>query len=150
MRARIPLFALALSCALCGGVRADPLDPVSLIGLDLTAAVNVLGLPQSMLPFRGSEEARDDVVFYYPAHFYLFWYKDRVWQVRMDRRYADPVLGLSIGMPRGQAETLCPQAVLTDGDSSYFDITSAHFPVRVRLVFSENALSDVYVYRSDF
>jgi hypothetical protein len=133
-----------------GQLSADPLDPVSLIGLNLTAATSVLGLPQSMFPFRGSVEARDDVVFYYPAHFYIFWYMDRVWQVRMDRRYTDPVFGLAIGMSRGQAESLCPRAVLTDGDSSYFDITSAHFPVRVRLVFAENLLSDVYVYRSDF
>ncbi|MGA2976336.1 MAG: hypothetical protein ABSF77_13585 [Spirochaetia bacterium] len=150
MRSRCLPLALAFLLAVISGAAADGVDPVPLLGLDLKAATDIFGLPQSMFAFRGTEEARDDVVFYYPDHLYLFWYKDRVWQVRMDRRYDDSVLGLTLGMPRDQAEKLSPQPVIADGDSSYFDLDSGSFPIRVRLVFTQNVLSDVYVYRSDF
>ena len=76
------------------------MEPTRVIGMALKSAVETFGLPQSMFTFRGSEEARDDVVFYYADHMYLFWYKDRVWQVRYDRRSTAVVHGVSLGMSR--------------------------------------------------
>jgi hypothetical protein len=32
----------------------------------------------------------------------------------------------------------------------YFDVDEGKYPLRVRLVFSGDALCDLYVYRSDF
>jgi hypothetical protein len=150
MKPRFLACALLLCCIIGPSAAADGIDPVPLLGLGLKAATDLLGLPQSMFPFRGTEEARDDVVFYYQGHFYLFWFKDRVWQVRLDRRYEGPVLGLTLGMPRQDAERLCPPPVINDGDSSFFDVAAAPFPVRVRLLFDAGLLADVYVYRSDF
>ncbi len=103
-----------------------------------------------MFTFRGSEEARDDVVFYYADHMYLFWYKDRVWQVRYDRRSTAVVHGVSLGMSRQEAEAAVPERPLVaDGDSLYFDLAGS-YPVRVRLAFAGSTLTDIYVYRSDF
>jgi len=157
MRARVPLLvALALLCGL-SAASADDFDPVSLIGLDLPGAVGVLGLPQRMFAYRGPAESQDNVVFYYPDYRYLFWYKDRVWQVRCDRRYAGQVLGLSLGMSRDEVEKLSaeapppsPRQLVPNGDSLYFDLDGGKYPLRVRLVFSANLLTDLYVYRSDF
>jgi hypothetical protein len=129
---------------------ADGADPLSLIGLDLKAATDSLGLPQEMFPFRGTEEARDSVVFYYGDHSYLFWFKGRVWQVRYDRRYTGPVLGFALGMTRGQAQAAAATLLSPNGDSLYFDINDRAYPVRVRLLFAADVVTDIYIYRSDF
>ena len=132
----------------CG---AENLDATRVIGMELRSAITAFGLPQSMFPFRGTEEARDDVVFYYPDHMYLFWYKDRVWQVRYDRRSTDGFRGLAPGMTRQEAAAaVSERPLVTSGDSLYFDLEAEAFPVRVRLVFAGSSLSDIYVYRSDF
>ena len=130
---------------------ADAVEATRILGMELKPVVDTLGLPRSMFTFRGSDETRDDVVFYYPDHMYLFWYKDRVWQVRFDRRAAAVVHGVSLGMTRSEVEAAVPERPLvSSGDSLYFDLDSATFPVRVRLVFSGETVSDIYVYRSDF
>jgi hypothetical protein len=125
-------------------------EPTRVIGMALKPAIETFGLPQSLFSFRGSEEARDDVVFYYADHMYLFWYKDRVWQVRYDRRSSAVVHGASLGMTRQEVEAAVPERPLVEnGDSLYFDVAGS-FPVRVRLVFAGSTLTDIYVYRSDF
>jgi hypothetical protein len=156
-RRALPLVPLLLlisglpAAAQSAPAAADPVDPVGILGMQLKPVVDTFGLPQSMFTFRGSDETRDDVVFYYPDHMYLFWYKDRVWQVRFDRRAGAVVHGVSLGMSRSEVEAAVPERPLvTSGDSLYFDLDSAGFPVRVRLVFSGDAVSDIYAYRSDF
>jgi hypothetical protein len=129
---------------------ADGMDPVSYIGMDLPTAVATLGLPQQMYTFRGSDDTRDTVVFYYPARLYLFWFKDRVWQVRFDKRYPASVLGATMGMTQDLVHAFAPRDYQQSVDSLYFDITGLAFPVRVRLVFAAGVLSDIYIYRSDF
>jgi hypothetical protein len=139
------LAALALPAAADSGI-----EPTRAIGMGLKTAVETFGLPQSMFSFRGSEEARDDVVFYYADHMYLVWYKDRVWQVRYDRRSNAVVHGVSLGMSRQEVEAAVPERPLVEnGDSLYFDLAGP-FPIRVRLVFAGGTLSDIYVFRSDF
>jgi len=135
------------------GTAATPApEPVSMIGMALKPVVDAFGLPQSMSTFRGADETRDDVVFFYPsAHMYLFWYKDRVWQVRFDRRAAAAVHGVSVGMSRAAVQAAVPERPLVaNGDSLYVDLDGASFPVRMRIVFSGDAVTDLYVYRSDF
>jgi hypothetical protein len=73
-----------------------------------------------------------------------------VWQVRFDKRYPAEVLGLSLGTYYDAVMTSIPHPLIENSDSVFFDIDTAGFPVRVRLVFADGQLSDVYVYRSDF
>jgi len=150
MKCCTPAFLLALLLVHVVPAAADGGEPTRAIGMELKSAVETFGLPQSMFSFRGSEEARDDVVFYYPDHMYLFWYKDRVWQVRYDRRSTAVVHGVSLGMSRQEVEAAVPERPLVaNGDSLYFDLAGS-YPVRVRLAFAGSSLTDIYVYRSDF
>lgn len=126
------------------------LDPTRLIGLDLKSALSTLGVPQEVFPFRGPDETQDNVVFYYADYLYLFWYQNRVWQVRCDRRFARPIFGLTLGLPRETIVRTFPRPLTENGDSLYFDIDETQYPIRVRLVIADGVLSDVYVYRSDF
>jgi hypothetical protein len=143
------LILLFLFCGLASAV-AEDFDPIPLIGLDLPGAVGAVGLPQRMFAYRGVEEGQDNVVFYYPDYRYLFWYKDRVWQVRCDRRFTGHVFGLGLGMSRDEVEKASQRQLVPNGDSLYFDLDGAKFPLRVRLVFAADVLTDLYVYRSDF
>ena len=150
MRARLPLLlVLFLFCGLAGAV-AEDFDPIPLIGLDIPGAVGALGLPERMFSYRGLDESQDNVVFYYPDYRYLFWYKDRVWQVRCDRRFTGRVFGLGLGMSRDEVEKATQRQLVPNGDSLYFDLDGGKYPVRVRLVFAADVLTDLYVYRSDF
>jgi hypothetical protein len=125
-------------------------DPTPLIGLDLKSALDELGAPTEVFSFRGQDDAQDDVVFFYSNYLYLFWYRNRVWQVRCDRRFSRPLFGMAMGMPREVIERTSGRQLKARGDSLYFDLDDAKSPLRVRLVFSDNALADIYVYRSDF
>jgi hypothetical protein len=144
------VLSLALFLSVLTRVSADDFDPTRFIGLDLPAAVAALGLPAEMFTWRGAEEREDNVVFYYPDFLYLFWYKNKVWQVRCDRRFASTVLGLTLGASREQVERTSLRTLTPNGDSLYFDLGDGSFPLRVRLVFTASVLSDLYVYRSDF
>jgi hypothetical protein len=150
MRPSTLLCAAVFFCAFLVPAIAEEIEPLRLIGLEIKDAVAACGLPQEMFSFRGPEESLDNVVFYYPDHRYLFWYKNRVWQVRCDRRFTGAVLGFTLGMTREAAEKSSPWVLVPSGDSLYFDLEEASFPVRVRLVFTSSQLTDVYVYRSDF
>jgi len=129
---------------------AGDFDPTQLIGLDLKAALDSLGAPQEVFSFRGQDDTEDNVVFFYSDYLYLFWYRNRVWQVRCDHRFARPLFGLAMGMPREVIERTSAHPLIPRGDSLYFDLDDSKYPLRVRLVFAGNALADIYVYRSDF
>jgi hypothetical protein len=125
-------------------------EPVSWIGLELKNAYDSFGPPQEVFTFRGQEEWQDNVVFFYPDFVYLFWYRDRVWQVRCDARYRGSLFGLTLGMEREAVKRALGRPVKEQGESIYFDIDTLKYPIRVRLVFSGQTLCDVYMYRSDF
>jgi hypothetical protein len=144
------VLSLGLFLSILTRISADDFDPTRFIGLDIPAAVAALGLPQEMFTYRGGEEKQDNVVFYYPDFLYLFWYKNRVWQVRCDRRFTSTVFGLTLGASREQVERTSLRPLAPNGDSLYFDLSDGSFPLRVRLVFTASVLSDLYVYRSDF
>ena len=134
-----------------GHLLADSVEATQVLGMGLKSAIDAFGLPQNMFTFRGTEEDQDDVVFYYPDHMYLFWFKDRVWQVRFDRRANVVLHGVSLGMTRQEVEAVVKERPLVErGDSLYFDLATGSFPVRVRVVFAGSTVTDLYVYRSEY
>jgi hypothetical protein len=125
------------------------LDPPALIGLSLEEAYASLGAPESVYALRGEEPEQDDVVFYYEDHLYLFWFENRVWQVRADRRFSRPVFDLSMGATRQQAIETLGSPILRFPDSLVFHIDDRGYPIQARLYFEEDRLVDVYCYRGD-
>ena len=143
---RTAVLSLVLFISVLARVSADDFDPTRLIGLDIPAAVAALGLPQQMFAWRGAEEREDNVVFYYPDFLYLFWYKDRVWQVRCDRRFASTVFGFSLGASREQVERTSLRNLTPNGDSLYFDLRRREIPpARAAGVHRERAFRPVRI-----
>ena len=122
----------------------------TLLGLDLETALRRFGTPAEVFTVRGEEEWQDDVVFYYPNHLYLFWFQNRVWQVRVDQNYEKPIFELQMGDTReGVLAVLGKPLAEVDGSLIYhredFD-----YPLRLRFFFEQDQLVDAYVYRGDF
>lgn len=122
----------------------------SLLGMTLSEATASFGAPDQVFPVRGEKAWEDDVVFYYSDHSYLFWFRDRVWQVRVDRRFAGKAIGVSMGDSKSAVESVLGKPFHVGSDSEIFILPDRGFPVRARLFFTDGRLSDLYVYRGDF
>jgi hypothetical protein len=119
------------------------------LGMDLETAFKRFGTPQEVFSYR-SAAAADNVVFFYKNHFYLFWYENRVWVIRFDERYEGEFLGLTIGMSRENVLQVLGRAFTQAEDSLVFYLPDRGYPVRLRLFFKGDVLSDAYLYRGDF
>lgn len=126
------------------------LDPSELLGLTLEEVYRTFGVPESVFPFRGGEVWQDDVVFFYPNRLYLFWYRDRVWQARLDSRFSGTALGCSIGMSRAEVTAVLGMPALEEAEWAVYALPDRGYPVRARLQFADGLLQDLYVYRADF
>jgi len=152
------LCSAALPCGAQDGGADDPsayraaaqaappkaFDPSALIGMDLAAAYAALGAPAEVFSF---EQA---VVFFYPDYTYLFWFQNRIWQVRVDRRYAGAAMGFQMGEGKAEATSRIGRLFREQGDAVSYHIETAGFPLEARLVFEDGKLTDLYVYRSDW
>ncbi|RKX79024.1 MAG: hypothetical protein DRP87_04555 [Spirochaetes bacterium] len=126
------------------------MEILSLLGLDPAEALKKLGPPAEVFPLRGDEESQDDVVFYYDNHLYLFWYNNRVWQVRLDRRFEGAIAGISMGDSKEKIIDILGKPFYCDSESCIFLLPDKGYPVRARLFFNSDSLYDAYIYRSDF
>jgi hypothetical protein len=147
-------FALSMALILCVALpvlgEPDPGNPISLLGMELAEAFSTFGPPAEVFVQRGEQPWHDDVVFYYDRHLYLFWFQNRVWQLRVDRRYRDRFMGLRMGQVRSEVEQILGTPIARLEDSLIYQITDVGYPIRLRVVFEKTALIDAYLYRADF
>ena len=118
--------------------------------MTLESALEELKEPGSFYPLRGETPSQDTVVFYYPEHVYLYWFEDRVWQIRFDHRFDGPVMGIEFGDDRLEVRDRLGTPAYQDEVSLVYELEQTNFPVRVRVFFVENAVHDIYIYRGDF
>ena len=126
------------------------ISEAEILGLIIPQALEEYGTPLRLFSVRGSEAWQDDVVFFYNEYMYLYWFQNRVWQVRFDHRYAGRVAGLEMGHTIDEVTEALGTPHYTGDGSLFYDVRDEGFPVRLRLVFDERRLNDVYIYRSDF
>ncbi len=126
------------------------LSEADYIGLMIPQVFEIFGPPLRLYPLRGEQDWQDDVVFFYPDYRYLYWFQDRVWQIRFDRRFQGDIGGVRPGMGVEEVQRIFGTAHYIGEDNLYYDLDDRGYPVRLRLVFSEGILQDMYIYRSDF
>ncbi len=128
------------------GEAASALD---LLGMEVQELFSRFGAPDEVYPLRGESEAQDDVVFAYSEGVSLFFFRNRVWQVRIE-----PAYGLDGALPffssREQAVEMLGPPFAEEGDSFIYLLPDRGYPVRLRLFFSERGMDDIYLYRADF
>jgi hypothetical protein len=150
MRRIAPLVVALLALAAAVPAAAEGDDPTGLLGMDPMQVFAALGAPREIFAWRGAEPTEDDIVFFYPDFRYVFWFQSRVWQVRFDHRYDGTVLGFSIGMGSGEAQTVGKGRLQESEGSLYLALDTGPFPVRVRLALADDRVADIYVFRSDW
>ena len=126
-------------------------DFTSRLGWTPDEAITWLGAPEGLFPYRGRVEGEDNVVFYYPDHLYLFWFRDRVWQVRVDERWNGEVDGVRMGMSLDDIIALWGSPINEFDEAPTWTLPDRGYPVRLRLFIDEEGkLIDLYVFRSDW
>ena len=76
----------------------------------------------------------------------LYWFKDKVWQVRSNAAY-----GLRVGDSRETALAALGEPLQRFDSDFVFQRPSRAWPLRLRLKFGESGgVTDFYVYRADF
>jgi hypothetical protein len=143
----VTLFMLLIAGGLLSA--QEELDLPAFIGLTLEEVYRNLGPPGEVYTLRGEQPEQDDVVFYYPNHLYLFWFENRVWQVRVDGRFSGSIFTLSTGASRQQVIEAMGRPILQFPDSLVFHIEDRGYPIQARLYFDEEGLVDVYCFRGD-
>jgi len=126
----------------------DVVDLTQILGLLPTESYELLGAPQEVLASRLNNDVVQ-LVHYYADHIYLFWFRNRIWQLRLDQRFKGTFMGLKMGMLREQVENLIGQPRFKDEDWYTYELPVLGFPRRLRLKFNNNLLSDLYYFRSD-
>ena len=129
----------------------------NLLGLTPAEVFAKLGAPESVYPLRGTTERQDNVIFYYNTNLYIFFFDNRVWQIRCDHRSKKTIFGITLGMDKTEIrEVLGEPYYLEDNEDIYLNpagITRINkgFPLRLRLIYdANNNLYDIYLYRGDF
>ena len=122
----------------------------SLLGATLEDAFQSFGIPVRVSSARGDEAWQDDVVFEYEEGFSLFWYKDRVWQLRFGPGFTVKSRDAGMGSSRGEIVALLGKPFHAEDDWVIYHFAGNGYPLRIRLFFGEGGLEDIYIYRSDF
>lgn len=128
---------------------AAPLDPAGFLGASLAQAAAAFGPPDSVFAVRGPEEWQDDVVFRYDG-LDLYWFRDRVWQVRVQSAYGVSVGDAADAAADAAAAKLGPPLARRD-DALVYQLGGKAWPQRARFgLDGDGRVESIYVYRADF
>ena len=129
----------------------------NLLGLSPAEVFEKLGAPESVYPLRGKAHWQDDVIFYYSSNLYIFFFDNRVWQIRCDHRSKDKVVGITPGMKKSAVRGVIGKPYHSEESEDIYlnpaGITRIEkgYPVRLRLIYDkDNILFDIYLYRGDY
>lgn len=140
------MFMVSLSASVHSG---DAAAALALLGMEAPELCSRLGAPDEVYPLRGESEAQDDVVFGYSDGLSLFFFQNRVWQVRIEPPY-ELDGALPFFSSREHAVKILGAPFAADGDSFIYLLPDQAYPVRLRIFFSERGMDDIYIYRADF
>jgi hypothetical protein len=121
-----------------------------LLGTTLEDAFRLFGVPLRVSTARGEQPWQDDVVFEYGEGFSLFWYRDRVWQIRFGPEFHQTFSDAGAGSSREEVIAALGKPFHGEDDWILYHFAGAGYPLRARLFFGENGLEDIYLFRGDF
>ncbi|ADK81957.1 hypothetical protein [Sediminispirochaeta smaragdinae] len=122
---------------------------LTLLGRFPAEAFESAGMPDLLQPFRGVSEDQDDVVSSYTNGVSLFFFENRVWQVRIQPPCSLPS-AIAFGMEKEALCNLLGIPFAEDEDSTIYMLPDRGYPVRIRFFFDGKGLNDIYIYRADY
>lgn len=127
-----------------------PDDPAPLLDLSLEEVWARLGSPRSLRAVRGAEPWQDDVALEYGEGLAVYVYRDRPWQVRLSEGYKGSCFGFFLGDPADKALSLLGTPDRNEAGILEWRLPYRGYPARLRVLTRDEAISEAYVYRSDF
>lgn len=121
-----------------------------LIGSTPGELIEKIGAPEHVYAERGKTYSEDDVVLFYKNRLYVYFNKNRAWQVRADEKFTDKFLELKIGLTLDETKQLLGEPMEILGNSLIYKRPDRGYPVFLRLYFKGEKLDDIYVYRGDY
>ena len=128
-------------------VSAEQLLP--LLGCDPRTAFEAFGAPVSLNVLRGGDPSLDDVVSVHESGIYLFWFRDRVWQIGFGSYFGGTFEGVKIGTAEEEVSEKLGKPQLREDSMAVYEIFYREFPVSMRFVFRDAKVAEMYLYRSD-
>ena len=127
-------------------------NPSKIIGMNLNDAFKEFGVPDEVFSIRGDTKSFDDVVFFYENYYlYLFWYRNKVFQVSFDFRYKNEILGFKMGESIASAKKKIKKKLAFESEKELvFDLDFESFLKRVKIIFEKNKMTEIYIYRGDY
>ena len=110
-------------------------DAAGLLGADLGTILGHYGVPLSVTSVRGELPWQDDVVFRYDSGLSFFWFKNRVWQIRLERSFRGVPWALAMGQSREEVEKTLGKPFYAEAEWSLYHYAGEGFPIRVRMFF---------------
>ena len=120
-----------------------------LLGCDPQTAFEAFGSPVSLNILRGSDPSLDDVVSVHESGIYLFWFRDRVWQIGFGSYFGGTFEGVTIGTAEEEVSEKLGKPQLREDSMAVYEIFYREFPVSMRFVFRDAKVAEMYLYRSD-
>ena len=144
------LLALSLPSALAAEADGQTREWGGLIGAGPEEALLRFGSPEEIFIYRGGMSREESVVFFREG-IYLFWYENRVWQLRADRNAEISLGDVAVGESRAQVEARLGAPLAEVEGSLVYELENYAYPVRLRILFdSAGRVDDIYLYRSDY
>jgi len=127
-------------------------DLIMLLGYTPELTLVTLGAPARIRAVRGLEAWQDDVVFEYPdLKLALFFWEDRVWQLRADSGFSGSLAGQSLVPDYGQLEVIYGRTRAQGPTWQEWAVPGSAWPLRLRMVTDDGDNSVFfYIYRADF
>lgn len=120
-----------------------------LLGCDPRTAFEAFGAPVSLNVLRGGDPSLDDVVSVHESGIYLFWFRDRVWQIGFGSYFGGTFEGVKIGTAEEEVSEKLGEPQLRENSMAVYEIFYREFPVSMRFVFRDAKVAEMYLYRSD-
>jgi hypothetical protein len=139
------VLALAFFLFALGSLSAQSVASEDAVGISLSEAFALYGLPDEVEAVRGAEVWQDDVVFVYKEKkLDLYIYKDRVWQVGLTT-----ALGVKLGDRKAAVSLLLPD-IEDKGSHLLYRYAGTVWPKYARFnIDASGRVSAIYVYRPD-
>lgn len=150
MKALLPVYLFVLVVPMVIGITYLDGPEAQALGMTPVQAIQFFGPPHSMYIQPGPAEWQQDIVFYFLDHSYLYWFNNRVWQVRFDRRHAEPIFGVSMASSLDRVREQLGEPLFEDETQLIYPLVERGFPLRARFIFEDNRLIEVFIFRSDF
>lgn len=136
----VPLFSEGIDAE-----QAEAAVWYNLIDAETAYVEDILGDSYTEIEPAAVESSADRII-WYENGITLWFFNDRVIQIRLDSAIRGSALGIKIGSSLQDVKTICGSPWIEADDNLYYNLPWRSAPVRLRMIFKDSGLFEVYLY----